>query len=435
MNALVLTLGLIVLTFLFLLFSNGDIFAPSVLMSGSYLSGSLIVFLHNGFSEYDITEFTVMLVITFVILFSIGFYILAGSVPSRSVNAIVPRELVIGKRFTIFSDVLVIISIIRIIYVYRNLTGIRFSFANISSFIWNGKYTADSTGFSNGIFWGLVILFSYVIQYVFAYACIYDKIIKRKKIQISKMVPIFLSFICETIQGGRIWLIQFIIYVLFIIYVFLQKKKAGQSNYYRSFKFLLWMIESVALFWIVFTLMGRLKFQHYKKPFDTFYGYTGASYLVFEGTRKIASPVLDLGESYTLTSFYSFLNHFGFNISLKSKVGDLYTFMETGKGLVSNIMPGFGRYYFDFGYIGMLTVGFVLGLFCGSMYKRLRRRYNTPTFIFLYATIIQSTALQFISEQFLLYMLSVSFLIPIVEFYIAERLLMNGIKTRFRIKI
>lgn len=223
---------------------------------------------------------------------------------------------------------------------------------------------------------------SNVICIFFMYILVNNFFANAKKRSLLKwMLPILITLFITLLSSGGRSIFMHMMVALCMIFLLMFRQKNG---FHQSKKMLLYIggafVTAIALFYILLPLVGRstnTKFLDY----ITFYiGTPIPSFQLFLDNP----PAPDIIGSETFSGVYYVLD----------KVG-IIDFFRTGShewvnfnGLGSNVYTSLRRYYFDFGFLGVILCQFVFGFVISKIYLNIKNNKGFGFLIYCYYSYI-----------------------------------------------
>ena len=153
---------------------------------------------------------------------------------------------------------------------------------------------------------------------------------------------------------------------------------------------------AVAIFFALFQAMGVLTNKTGKmSASDMLYGYSGAAMVAFDRSIEIYEHDGRFFGEESFYGLYGFLNALGCDIP-----NDILhlPFVNIGNGHRTNIYTSLRSYLYDFGYVGMYVVQFLLGMVSAVAYVLMYRLSMHPIYLAIYGILVYGTAMQGIEE-------------------------------------
>ncbi len=238
------------------------------------------------------------------------------------------------------------------------------------------------------------------IAYVNTFRILVRIYTKKDKVSFIKLViPIFIFLALILISTQRNFFLRYAIYFL-CLWVFVYKHTHNKKNInLKIFANVLVLLITIVL---LFFIMGKAK-QYRSDFFRMISIYAGSGLNDFNiWIQDFDGPYL-LGQStFTtlLSSLGTILKLFG--IHLEGTVSQFDPFIEyvspNGYYYTSNIYTSFRPYIEDFGYLGMVIILFIVGVFYQWLYNKTQKKGFSFAWI-LYAMLIYSVIYFPIGEQ------------------------------------
>ena len=412
--------------FLFMIFAiwidNGDVLSPLVVSFGSYFITSFIAFVYNGFGKWGIDFDTLIILITTLIVFEIGYWISSVFVKGGSSfsKPYIIRSNISGLTAFVLLCFIAIVAIFNFLATLRIARSIN-SGATIMTMLGYARSAYLFTDASTGTILSIFVLAANGIGYFFTYDIISQFVSKdyRSKATFTlELIGIVASLVNSMLGSGRTFLIKWIVFVIVVTYyLYYSIHKIRRLTLSRIFRMVRVCILAMALFFIAFQMMGFLTGKTEKlSTADMLYGYSGAAIVALDKAIKAYAPDGRFFGEECFYGLYGFLNKFGLNIP--NRILHL-PFVECGDGLSTNIYCSIRSYLYDFGFWGMYLTQFIIGFISGIMYRLLRLKYyNRPGYLMLYSLVIYGLVMQGIEEILLRNFMSVTNVIVLMIYLI-----------------
>lgn len=406
MIVFVLLICLIFCTGIAIILCNGDVMEPLALSFESYAVSVFIAFCHNGFFKMDISLDTVVILLTALFIYMMGYLIVKGVLQGNGWLRYTGKERIFYYPNKKVTYVFLIIEIFGTFRMFQNTLsvarGINES-AGFSNMLYFARNAYLFTEESMGVFDAILSFYVTAISFFYTYIVVHY-VVNLEKFSVKKLVNckielimILMSLFSDMLRTGRTFLIKYIVF-LFIIFYYQQfaKKKVRVISFSKMLKIVKYILYALVIFFALFQLMGILTQKTGTlNPFDMLYGYSGAAVIALD--KAIDMYQYD-GRFFGEESFYGlygFLNTFGFDIP-----NDILhlPFVEIGEGQRTNIYTAIRTYLYDFGYIGMYMVQFLMGMSSACMYSFIYRFEGNLIYMFVYGILIYGTAMQGIEE-------------------------------------
>lgn len=416
MGLMLLLILLLVMSCVAFVFCNGDALEPLALSCESFALSTFIAFCYNKFSIADISMTTIIIVLSALLIYMIGYLLVKAVMQGKIVGNYSATVKIFKIPTKSFSFVCFISEIIISFLVFNSTMSIARmvnSSANISNMLEYSRnaYLFTDAGMGTALSIGsfFVLALGYFYTYVLVYCIVgqgqkMNDILKNKKLECAIVI---LSLLSAMLGTGRTFLIKYIVFLFITIYYtrFL-RYKIKRVSFHELLGTLKKMIIALVVFFILFQLMGILTNKTGKLSVgDMLYGYSGASIIALD--RSIESFSKD-GRFFGEESFYGlygFLNALGLNIP-----NDILhlPFVDIGNGQRTNIYTSLRTYLYDFGYVGLYIVQFLLGAVSAMMYSLMYRFRMHPIYLMIYGILVYGTAMQGIAETTLRNFMSIT---------------------------
>lgn len=388
---------------LFFIFSfyifEKNILNPSVVLCGTFLVSLL-------FSVFNIEKWGVYFSEkTYLIVVSALFCFIVGNLLVKILNFKIKKNTEYKIKKNSFFKFLVI-NIILLIGLYKYfkdtyslslIAGNPGEFKLMLYYVREAKLKFYDVSRVSNLFFMLTQAFAYISIFYFFFLTINNKF-KLNNVFILSPAIIYLGFIFLT--GGRTGFIYLIVYSINIIFLLSYQKNNFTIKNLK--KMVIYLILSLIIFFIFFSIAGSLKGQVQTKDaiIDRISIYTGSSIPALNeyiNSEKIIGSDIIGGNLFF--NLYSFLRKFG--VEIPNLYAPLY-FTDFKAGYGTNVYTGLIRYMNDLGLYGMLLMMSFLGFFYGTFYDFVSKRKNA----------------------FLLILYS-AYCYPVYEFVIEERFFMD----------
>lgn len=371
-GSIVLLMFILLIFFVILKSNDFDLTSPaSIVCCMTLLSMVVMIFFSNQY-DVNLSFKCIFLVILSVLSFSI-----AGLIkPSRLVRVSLIEDVEVYARYIIiFSFFFVAISTFLYYRVVQNVAGlIGFSSSSANGMLYYYR-TATLTGgteiASQSKIVGQMTIVSYAISYIllvdFVKRIIYHKVKESFSSFIFEGLTLALFIVQCILSGGRTQFLYFIesFVVLMVFYV---SKKTG---YRISQKAIRRIFVILVLTVIAFYFLGSFTGKTSKLDFAaTIFVYVGAPIVAFNKLLEgvVSFPGLYFGSNVFIGPI-DLLNRFGAGIEIQNLAAPFVNIGDT----TTNIYGSFGRYYADFGLIGLVLANLFIGIFFHIMYLGLQR--------------------------------------------------------------
>lgn len=238
------------------------------------------------------------------------------------------------------------------------------------------------------------------IAYVNTYRILIRIYSKKDTISLIKLlIPVIAFFVVVIISTERNFLLRYAIYFL-CLWIMVYKSMHNQKNV--NLKILAHVVVISAVIVFLFFIMGKAK-QYQSGFFKMISIYAGSGLNNFNLWIQDFNEPLLLGQSTFTTfldSFGTITKIFGFNINASVSQFDPFIEFVSPNGYVygSNIYTSLRPYIEDFGYLGVIIVPFIVGMFFQWLYCRAMRKSFSFAWV-IYAMLIYSVIYFPIGEQ------------------------------------
>lgn len=406
MGLFILFVILFVLSVFFVALCNGDVIEPLALSCESFALSTFIAFCYNGFGISDISATTVLIVFTAVIVYMIG-YILIKCVLQGTGIMNYPEEgrafRIPSKAFTFLCFVLEAIISVMVFQSTLSIARMINTGANVLNMLQYARnaYLFTDAGMGTGL--SIASFFVLALGYFYTYVIMYCAVGQRQTLKSAlkshklELLIVIVSLLSGMMGTGRTFLIKYIVF-LFIIFYYTRfmKDKIKRVTLRGLMKTVVKLLLALVIFFALFQAMGILTDKTGKSSaVDMLYGYSGAAVVALD--RSIESYSYD-GRFFGEESFYGlygFLNALGCDIP-----NDILhlPFVDIGNGNSTNIYTSLRTYLYDFGFVGLYIVQFLLGMISAAAYALMYRFQMHPIYLAVYGILVYGTAMQGIEE-------------------------------------
>lgn len=358
-----------------------DILSPIILIHISFI-GALLLFL-SGAERLEIKSFspeTAYLLAAGIISFSFGGMCAALSIHNRKrpySGMVIHVPIEIKEYYYIL---LIVFSIIVAYVQYRHEVSV-YGYASMGFTAVISSYRDQSVigEVEGNLFVALSSRIVYVIQTMLIFTLCYNKIVCKEKIKHPIIVTIYLIILAVTtfiMAGSRGSIFRLLFQTLFslsICYNFQSvcKNKGRKLKKLRGSK--VWIVTatyialiSIPLFFYVGVLQGK-KYDEMTliEPIENYfsYGLIHLNHTVETGVYKGS----EWGQ-WSFAGFYSMMNKFGAHYPSFDSVPFYSRY--------GNTLTLFGRWYQDFGYVGVIIMSIVSGMFFSILYYKMKYAQN-----------------------------------------------------------
>lgn len=394
--------------------SNFDYMAPTFLMIALFWLSTICVWINYGSWNIEILPFTVFIIISGILFFCIGYYIISYSfvrryskVQHNELHYIsIPNWKVI--MYIIFSSIIAFLyakAIINEVGNYGTWSEImeRYRYATVYQEITNKEIYIPrflSTG----------RMIVNAAGYIFVYVCINNFLITKRWEKI-KLCAILTCVLVSLVGSQRLDLIRIPLAMMVIYYAL--NDGTGKFTYSNRTRLLLKYIALAFIIILCFsgvrTLVGR---QNTLGAVEYISQYLGGPIVLLDDYLK--KPIYD-SNIFGKESFWGVYN-FLYSITGNIKYKYDYTLeFRTINGInMGNVYTAFRMYYHDFGFWGIIIMDFTLGVIFSILYGaikyNIKLKLNKMNFfkykskvnflIIVYSVIIHSIVMMFYQDWF-----------------------------------
>lgn len=413
---LILFISLLILLCILLYLNNGDPLAPSSLSCAMFTLSTLVALLNLKKWGISYSGETVVLILTALIAFGIG-ALLVKLLPNIMIINYKKKEdkdsnnknpIVIKRSVVLFISVFMFI--VTILYVKKTYE-ISLAMGNTGGFMTMLQYARYAFLFTDLSVGNVLAILGFMVDalgYIFAFIIIYNYVFFGKKYtKIIYFIPIIIFIVIATMATGRTVFIRLFATVL-TIFVLLWYRKQNISSLRTSYIIKVFMVAIgfIGLFYVAFQLLGTLTGKTGNlTTIDMLSIYSGSSIPALNIFLKDYVPYEHFWGSESFHSLYLTLNKLGFNFP--SDTIHL-SFVDFSNGYNTNIYTSLRTYVFDFGYLGMILVQIILGIFFSSYYAKIKNGNINYLLIIIYGYLNYSLAIQAIEDDFFRSFMSVT---------------------------
>lgn len=424
-----LLLVMIVFLFFIILKSNGfDLTSPaSIVCAMTLLSMNVMSFFLKQYGV-NLSIKCIFLVTISVLSFSV-----AGLLkPSRLVKVSLLEDVcVYNKQVAFFSVIFVGITTLLYYREVRNVAGLLgFSSSSANRMLYYYR-TATLMGgaeiASQSKIVGQMTIASFAISYLllvdFVKRIIYHKAKESFGPFVFEGTTLIFFIIQCVLSGGRTQFLYFIESFVVLMVFFMSKKTGYRISAMSIQRILLILVITVIAFYFLGAFTGKTNKLDFA---TTIFVYIGAP---IEAFNKLLNKVVSFDKLYFGSDVFigpiDLLNRFGANIELQSVTAPFVMIGDTS----TNIYGSFGRYYADFGVIGLILVNIFLGFFFHVLYLKLQRdNYNIERRLAIYMVLSKVLYDFCIEERFFTSVISLGTILRIIYIVIFFKLFSMRIK-------
>ncbi|WP_343084329.1 O-antigen polymerase [Blautia producta] len=360
---------------------------PAVIVIGLFLFSTFAATMRYR-SWGDINIITVIVILISCIVFVVGTGVGEKVKFKIRTSAEVNEKCSNTNRISRWKSIIIIIFMI-LITVLEFTDVVKFASGRISGFV-NIITSARHNSYVQGdiinhtVFVQQGLYFSRAIAYIYIYNIANTIHIKKEKILILDVIPIFIYFVQALLSTGRTELIYIIYSIIFINYCVLMDGRGWKIV--NNFKFLRGIVLGLIVFFAIFIFFGNARSGNSYNALDSVTKYVGSSFIALDNyisDKGLGVSSAYFGE-YTQYLYYQILNAMG--QSDKQMVNILPILYIGEKHELTNVYTSLGRYIHDYSIWGTLLIMFFLGILYSKAFKKIQK--NTSKFgIVLYAYI------------------------------------------------
>ena len=280
---------------------------------------------------------------------------------------------------------------------------------------------------------------SWIILYIMV-----NNFMINKKIKLSHIVVILLMCISIQLNGSRSPLLRVITFVVIMIYMLNYKKFRYRKGSFKFFLRLIFVVLGVSVLMIaVLSLIGRLGSM--PNVWRYIFIYTGAPIVNLDNFLT-SQPIKIIGGNTVFFGEHTFYNGYAYlakilKFSFADKVKKIGGFVFSDNGIeIGNVYTTYNVFAYDFGYLGVFPLIFIVALYYTVTYKKiLRDTKSTKTIdfkFFIYAYIFNDLIMLPFSNRFYSTILDAPFIKTIVVAWIMKCILFDKKATigKYRLK-
>lgn len=404
--------------------SNRDILSPWFITNSVFAFSTAVALLNQDTWRFEFNSITFFVILLASICLGLGEFV-ARSLSSKRLKENEKLETIKTSyvmNIPIPITILVIFSMLIYVILYYSKVG------EIANLVGNGDdfatklayfNSASAGGYSIGFVFTLFFAIFSVILYFYMYILL-NKLIhsKFRKIDLLNLVPIILYFVLQILSSSRSNFIYIISGALAMGYILWRNKHDWKKKSNR--KIINIGIVAVLLFFIAFYYLGNLtgKSQHFTNASEGMSVYTGGSIVSLNSFLEFFSYSRSNFGSETIYGMQHLLGTLGGN-GVLTETRHL-EFSYVSPYIRTNVYTSLRRYLHDYGFVGMCFIQFIIGLFFTLIYLKIKHHAykNEILAILLYSSIFYPLVMQSIDEKFLTVLLTPTFLVQVLFFYV-----------------
>lgn len=393
------------------------------------------VIFHLIFLLYEVvclcgtSAYTITLHFSSIIVLTIGFFAitLANSISHRHRNGktLYRTELKEIRIPKIYLRILVVLQLVSIVFFYQYLKRLVAAYGgsygiapeSLSGMI---KLYDTMTKFWVSIYKELAvpIPMAYRIsnpicagaEYIVFYGMVNNFLIKKRKVNKWEVTVLILMCVRIVMNGSRSPLFRIFTFMFLLVYVFNYRKgKIHKGN----IKFLGRLVAATACFgvamFLVLIIMGRT--TNFTGISDQIFVYLGApivnldTFIESNSIKIIGAMNRDaLFGAHTFGGLYSYIGKL-FRIPDINKTGNISSFAFSSNGReIGNVYTMFYKILYDFGYLGVFPITFIMGMYYCETYREILRKPKRNRVIdfrlLIYAYLFNDVVMSAFSNRF-----------------------------------
>ncbi len=361
--------------------SNGDFFAPPILVTTGFLASGIFALMLGDLWNRSLQQYTICVYVCGISSFLVGYYLVFGIHRHYTATKSLDYVYISNRHLYLYIIISVLIAALYWMVIIKNFglddgwTGMmsRFRMATVYA----ESYGIESFKMPKAISTGRLIIQSggYVLVYVLAN----NKVIAPKSQKKTLVVAILVSLLITFITAQRLDLIR--VPIAFMAIYFILKKRNGllvqkkQLALYAKYGIVVILIlGAFAGLKSVFgrTASGISAIKYIAK-------YIGGPIPLFDDYLRYPAKHTRLWGEETFWGIYDFL----FKLTKKQEYSYDYTLeFRTINGVkMGNVYSAFRMYYADFNIQGVIILSLVLGSVFGIMYSLIVKKKNCESLI------------------------------------------------------
>lgn len=230
----------------------------------------------------------------------------------------------------------------------------------------------------------------------------------NRKVKFSHIIVVILLCTSIMLNGSRSPLLRVVTFVIIMIYILNYKKyRYRKGNFKFFFKLLFVMLCVSGLMIALLYLMGRS--EKMTNVWRYIFTYTGApivnldNFLQNNSIKMIGGNTTFWGE-HTFYKGYAYLAKL-LNLSFTNQIQKIGGFVTSNNGIeIGNVYTTYNVFAYDFGYLGIFPIIFVVALYYTKTYKKvLQKKQLSKTIdfeLFIYAYLFNDLVMLPFSNRF-----------------------------------
>lgn len=269
--------------------------------------------------------------------------------------------------------------------------------------------------------------FCYSSGYIWFYIVAYN-LTHRKKVNVWTLINLILSIAVSLVKGSRGGAIALICSGIAMLILFWQENsKRGKLSFKQFIIVVICAIIVVGTFQTVGELLGRVSSADFG---DYLAVYLSAPIRNFD--YYINSSIYSAPDIFGKMTFVRLINYFGDKFNIQDWVYELDLPSLYANGYVTgNVYTTFYAYVYDFGYIGIPIMMFIMGVISQTLYKRAKSmeksKHRINLWKVLYAYVFYLIAFSFFSNKFYEGVVAIQF-VKYILYWLVIRFFMERVR-------
>lgn len=292
-------------------------------------------------------------------------------------------------------------------------------------------YTSNFTGFKFNFILTQLIAIQRCFVYISIFIFVHNVVIYGFKVKdLVFLMPLPSYCVAMFLTSGRTEMLMFVFFVVFIIMFAFSVIEQDTKLIDKTIKILALLtaiLTAVSLFYGFYVLTTPNRIVNI---FDYFYGYSAGS--IYNLDKLLNGGVeytnISFG-SHTLYSIYSTLSKFGFKVP---NLPNSYLPATESFGKNTNIYTAVGRWYMDYGYVGILILSAAWSSLYNFFYYKFVEKPKVSLNLFLY-TIFLYPLITFLVEDSFFTVFSVSLVYKLIYFAVLYLLFVERYRKKMMI--
>lgn len=267
----------------------------------------------------------------------------------------------------------------------------------------------------------------------------------NKKVKFSHIIVVLLMCTSILLNGSRSPLFRVITFIIIMGYILNYKKyRYRKGNLQFFFKLIIIVLVVSGLMIVLLYLLGRA--GNMSNIWRYIFTYTGAPIVNLDNFLQ-NNPIKILGGNTTFFGEHTFYKGYAylaklFNLSFTDKVQKIGGFAFSNNGIeIGNVYTTYNVFAYDFGYLGVFPLIFVIAMYYTNVYKKLlHNTYSSKTIdfqMFFYAYLFNDLIMLPFSNRFFETVLDAPFIKLIIITWIIKCVLFEKkmVLGKYRLRI